>query len=450
MAVPNFPRSNVVCFSIPTGPGMERLPFARKQKPYLIGHALLCLTQETKNSTDKINENPEGRSRLPGGASSGEFESAGEVCQIFKMRTMSVTGNILIVDDNPDNLRVLEGILSADGHEVRLAINGENALKAVAAQPPELILLDIMMPGMDGFEVCRRLKEDNSTADIPVLLIGEPAEMEAKLIAFKASELDYITRPFVEHQILARVSNNLKHIADRRKALEAARESESRLKAIADSAQDAILMMDPRGKVSYWNPAAERIFGYTRAEAIGCNLHDLLAPARYHDDHKVAFDKFCNTGTGAAVGKTLELHALRKDLSEIVVSLSLSAVPMQEGWHATGIIRDVTEKKLAEAELLKAKSVAEEANRMKSEFLANMSHEIRTPMNGVIGMAELLMDTELSREQREYVHAVRTSAEGLMTIINDILDFSRSKRGSSISRVSASTFGTASAISCRP
>jgi PAS domain S-box-containing protein len=214
-------------------------------------------------------------------------------------------------------------------------------------------------------------------------------------------------------------------VSERKQALEAVLESESRLKALTDCAQDAILMMDPNGDVSYWNPAAERIFGYTAAEAIGRNLHELIVPGRYLEAHRAAFPGFRRSGSGAVLGKTLELHALRKDGMEISVSLSLSAVLLRQAWHAIGVLRDITDKKRAEEELLRAKDAAEEASRLKSEFLANMSHEIRTPMNGVIGMAELLMDTELSREQGECVQAVKSSAEALMTIINDILDFSK-------------------------
>jgi len=138
---------------------------------------------------------------------------------------------------------------------------------------------------------------------------------------------------------------------DRYKATEALRESESRLSAITDSAQDAILMMDPEGNLTYWNPAAERVLGYTNTEALGRNLHDLIAPERYHEAHNAAFPGFIRTGQGAAMGKTLELHARRKDGREIAVALSLSSVRIQGGWHAVGILRDITAQKWAEAAL---------------------------------------------------------------------------------------------------
>ncbi|MBT7299991.1 MAG: PAS domain S-box protein, partial [Victivallales bacterium] len=219
--------------------------------------------------------------------------------------------------------------------------------------------------------------------------------------------------------------------------------SESLQRSITDAAQDAILMMDPEGLISFCNPAGERILGYAMEEAIGQNLHDLIVPPRYHDAHAAAFPAFQETGAGNAVGKTLDLIARRKDGEEIAVNLSLSAVHMTDGWHAVGLLRDITERKQAEEELremntaLKKQTLlatemasqAEMANAAKSEFLANMSHEIRTPMNGVIGMTGLLLDTELTDEQQRYAEIVRTSGESLLGLINDILDFSKIEAG---------------------
>lgn len=136
--------------------------------------------------------------------------------------------------------------------------------------------------------------------------------------------------------------------------------SESLLRAITDSAQDAILMMDPDGNVSHWNPAAVRILGYARAEAIGQNLHDLIAPTRFHHAHHAAFPVFQQTGRGAAVDKTVDLEARRKDGKEISVQLSLSTIQMNGGWHAVGILRDTTERKEAE-KALRALSSRQEA-----------------------------------------------------------------------------------------
>ena len=117
--------------------------------------------------------------------------------------------NILIVDDTPANLRLLSQILSGRGYKVRAAIDGAHTLIAVQAAPPDLILLDIRMPKMDGYEVCRRLKADERTADIPVLFISALGETEDKVKAFAAGGVDYVTKPFQTKEVLARVETHL-------------------------------------------------------------------------------------------------------------------------------------------------------------------------------------------------------------------------------------------------
>jgi PAS domain S-box-containing protein len=143
-------------------------------------------------------------------------------------------------------------------------------------------------------------------------------------------------------------------ITVRKRAEDALCESEERLRGITDSAPDAILMMDPQGTITFWNPAAESVFGYKSDEAIGRDLHRILAPERYHEAYRTAFAGFLRTGLGNVVGKTRELAALRKDGREVAVELSLSAVCLHGEWHAVGIVRDITSRKQAE-EALRAK-----------------------------------------------------------------------------------------------
>ncbi len=148
-------------------------------------------------------------------------------------------------------------------------------------------------------------------------------------------------------------------ITDRKLAEEALRDSEATVRSITDSAQDAILMMNARGQIVFWNPAAERVLGYTADEALGLNLHKLLAPERYHDAHNQAFPGFLQSGRGSAIGQNLELHAIRKDQKEITVALSLSAFQRNNEWGAVGILRDITAQKEAERALREAWNIIE-------------------------------------------------------------------------------------------
>ena len=118
-------------------------------------------------------------------------------------------GDVLIVDDVPENLTVLKKMLEEQNYRVRPAINGEIALRAVSSSPPEIILLDIRMPGMDGYEFCRRLKSVEKTRSIPIIFISALDELNDKVKAFSLGAVDYIAKPFQEKEVIARVKTHV-------------------------------------------------------------------------------------------------------------------------------------------------------------------------------------------------------------------------------------------------
>jgi PAS domain S-box-containing protein len=207
------------------------------------------------------------------------------------------------------------------------------------------------------------------------------------------------------------------------------RSSEALKAAILHSALDCIISMDHDGMVVEFNPAAEKTFGYHRADALGRELAGLIIPPALRDAHRRGLRHYLATGEGPVLGKVLELVAMRADGSEFPVELTISPIRQEGQPLFTAIVRDISARKRAEAELKKAKENAETANRAKSAFLANMSHEIRTPMNGILGMTDLALQTDLSAEQRDYLRTVKSSAEDLLVILNDILDFSKIEAG---------------------
>ena len=148
--------------------------------------------------------------------------------------------NILIVDDTPENLTVLLQMLTKQGYRVRPALSGEIALKAVQADPPDLILLDILMPEMDGYEVCSVLKSSEQTAQIPIIFISALSDVEDVVKAFQTGGVDYITKPFQIDEVLARVRTHL----ELKNALHEKEESQLMLQTILDSIENTIVTVD--------------------------------------------------------------------------------------------------------------------------------------------------------------------------------------------------------------
>ncbi len=226
-----------------------------------------------------------------------------------------------------------------------------------------------------------------------------------------------------------RLSRTLAEEVGRRKALERQAEARrARLQAILDGVVDAIVTVDRQGRIQQWSAGAERIFGYAPEEIVGQSVTRLMPPL-HGDQHAHYVDAYLATGFAKIIGKGQELTGIRKDGSEFPLELAVSRVDDDDEVFFTGIMRDITQRKAAEAALVQAREQAEAANLAKSQFLATMSHEIRTPMNGVLGMANLLAFTDLNARQQRLLGNIQRSGKGLLGIINNILDLAKIEAG---------------------
>ena len=172
-------------------------------------------------------------------------------------------------------------------------------------------------------------------------------------------------------------------VSDRKMAEEELRRSEERLQMITDTAKDAIIMIDQGGCITFWNPAAEDIFGWAAEEVIGKDLHALVVPERHLEPYRAGFGEFRITGRGHMVDRTVELEGLRKDGTEFPLELSLSVAHGEGAWQGVGVIRDITERKEAEAEL-------ERTNSRLEEFAHTVSHDMKAPLNSILLGSEFL------------------------------------------------------------
>ncbi len=190
---------------------------------------------------------------------------------------------------------------------------------------------------------------------------------------------------------------------------------------IVNGLAEGIVLEDTRGRIVFVNPSMERLLGFRADELAGRDPKGFISP-----EELARIRKKTRSRRSKATLETYETVLRAKDGTPVPVLVS--ARSLFEDGAFTGVlsaITNISRQKQAEAELEASRLEAQAANAAKSEFLANMSHEIRTPMNGIIGMTELALDTPLSPAQREYLNAIKTSADSLLVLINDILDFSK-------------------------
>ncbi len=204
----------------------------------------------------------------------------------------------------------------------------------------------------------------------------------------------------------------------------------SRLEATVGTSLDAVVVAGMNGRVIDFNSAAERIFGYTRAEAIGQPLGTLIVPPRHQAAHEAGMTRIKATGVKHVVDAgRIRISAMRKSGEEFPVELSIASNDSPDGMIFIAYLRDISSEQQAEAALVTARDEAQAAERIKTNFIAVMSHEMRTPLNGVIGALDIIGLTVLDAKQDRFLGLARSSAKQLLRHVNDVLDVSRIDAG---------------------
>jgi PAS domain S-box-containing protein len=339
--------------------------------------------------------------------------------------------NILLIDDNHDNLRFLSSILARQGYEVRPTDSGDKALAAIRAKKPELVLLDVMMPDMSGFDVCSRLKADQNTRDVPVIFISAIHEVEEKVKAFSFGAVDYITKPFQEQEVLARVETHLKlrkfqtlleeknqqlqqEINDRKQA----EGYLLRIMKAVESTSDAIYISDPQGNHFFQNSGFVDLFEYSSEELAAKG--GISAIYRDRNIGKKVLETIMDGRSW-----TGETEMMSKSGSVLPVHLRADAI-RDETEKIIGLIRvhrDISQQRHSEQE-----RIEKEKLQGIIEISGAVCHELNQPLQGISGYTELLMMDMIRTDPYYYaISRIKEEVDRMGTITRKLMNITRYK-----------------------
>ena len=367
---------------------------------------------------------------------------------------------ILLVDDLPENLFALEVILSNENYLCVKANSGNEALKILLHQQDfAIILIDVQMPKMDGFETVELIRQIDKLKHVPIIFLT--ASMDNSLQIFKGYEagaVDYMIKPISPEILKAKVAvfvdlhtknqellvqaQQLKKLNTDLKAQKL--RSEYSLSLI-EASHDPLFAINPEGKITDMNNASVKETGIARQQLIGTDFFNYFTePKKAREVYQKVFEK------GFIADCPLILCHKNGKLNDVLFNGAVYKDDKGNVLGAAIVARDVTNQKRAERELLEAKISAESATKIaeeakinaenaaitaesavkaKQRFLSNMSHEIRTPMNAIIGFTKVILRTELTDKQKEYLSAIKISGDALIVLINDILDLAKVDAG---------------------
>lgn len=321
---------------------------------------------------------------------------------------------MLVTDDMAQYRRILDRLLSRHGYRVLQAADGEAALREARAARPDLILLDIHMPGIDGYETCRRLKADPATRAIPVIFISGIDDISAKVEAFSAGGIDYLTKPFHDDEVRMRVATHLalyslqhrleEHVRERTAELAVAnarleseiaerREAEERFRGVLESAPEAMIIVNEEREMVIVNTQAERLFDYKRDEMLGQPI-EMLMPRRFRTGHAALGGSYVAAPRVRPMGDGLELVGQRRGGEQFPVEILLSPLARPGSRLVIAAIRDISERRRTEAAL---RELAAHRDAVREEERKRIAGEIHDELGSLL--TALKMDISLLRMQ---------------------------------------------------
>ncbi|BAU08574.1 response regulator [Fischerella sp. NIES-3754] len=352
--------------------------------------------------------------------------------------------NVLLVDDHPENLLALEAILDSLGQNLVRATSGAEALRNLLNQDFAVILLDVQMPDMDGFETAALIRQRERSRHTPIIFVTAFNTSDNMVFrGYSLGAVDYLFKP-IEPEILKskvaafidlfKKSAEVKRQAAQLAAMNAElKKREEMFRSLSACSPVGIFLTDPHGKCTYANPRYHAIFGLTPEQSLD---EGWIATIHHEEQQSVV----ANWYTAAAEGRGYkgEFRIITPAGIERWVYMSSSPMLSEDGnvIGFTGTSEDITERKKAEEEHIKlireqtSRQEAETANRLKDEFLATLSHELRTPLTSILGWARLLRQRKLNEEAiTRAIETIERNAGLQAQLIEDILDVSRIMRG---------------------
>ncbi|MGL5805121.1 MAG: hybrid sensor histidine kinase/response regulator [Xenococcaceae cyanobacterium] len=332
-----------------------------------------------------------------------------------------IKADILVVDDTPENLALLNQMLTERGYKVRSVTKGTTALRGAQAAPPDLILLDVKMPQMDGYEVCQHLKADDRTREIPVIFISALGDVFDKIQAFKVGGVDYITKPFQVEEVLVRLDTHLticklqKQLQQQNTQLqqqmrERQQAEEKFAKAFRSSPNPIAIATLEEGRFVDVNKSFLQLSG--------CLAEEIIDRAIAETCYGFDWETYCKVvqklqDKGYLHNQELRFRTKSGELKTVLISIELIELT---GTRCTlNIINDITERK-----------------QLENEFISIVSHELRTPMTSLLGSLDLLKSGQLgnlSDRGQQILDIAVNNTERLVRLVNDILDLERMKSG---------------------